>query len=304
MLATLAARESFAQSIPDSTPSSTSSSNPPIQMLPPVNEGTTTACNSGGSEVLTWDGVKAISCASNITASGGKLTAPQVAATTQVTAPQVAATTQVTTPEVTIPTALGALNVQSLNTLINLMNVNCPAGEGITKTGATTFGCGVLATGGGGGSGSTATCGAAANWPGYGNVYWNNLPSGYLCGSGSTNASAPISSGGQWTWSCINSTSGLTTTCNAEVPSYTMDVPCGSAVDNVVITYNTSATLPPVWMTAGGTQLPLCGTGYTYYNSLGFYPSSPWQNSSYQDLYSWTCDDASGNAYTCNAIGD
>jgi len=46
-----------------------------IQMLPPVGEGSTTACPEGSSRVLTWDGGTAIACATGVTASGGNVAA-------------------------------------------------------------------------------------------------------------------------------------------------------------------------------------------------------------------------------------
>jgi len=44
-----------------------------IHMLPPLPEGGVANCGTGGAEVLVWDGSHALTCAKNITASGGNL---------------------------------------------------------------------------------------------------------------------------------------------------------------------------------------------------------------------------------------
>jgi hypothetical protein len=44
-----------------------------IQMIPPVTEGTATACPSGSPRVLTWDGQTALACADGVTISGGRV---------------------------------------------------------------------------------------------------------------------------------------------------------------------------------------------------------------------------------------
>jgi len=49
-----------------------------IQMIPPTTEATNSSatpnrCPPGSPQVLTWDGQHALTCAANITASGGNL---------------------------------------------------------------------------------------------------------------------------------------------------------------------------------------------------------------------------------------
>lgn len=45
-----------------------------IQMLPPVNEGTTTPCTAGTVHMLTWDGASALACSNELTVTGGNVT--------------------------------------------------------------------------------------------------------------------------------------------------------------------------------------------------------------------------------------